>query len=450
MTNHALTTVALPPRAIQDFLEERDSVLATHTVWYKGKKIPASTYIYKMSKKFQINPEVMLTLAAKESSATEISQWTDAAKYWTLGYAVCDSCTFDDAADFRGFKKQMRYGTQQFRLYLETLEEDNRTIAGWGVGVPKKTFDNIKITPKNAATASHYSYTPWVGVYDGGAKCCGGNSLFQRLWQLYDFDTRGKIQIPRGVMIQEKESGDLYMIKNNRIHPISKEIQESAYSFIPVAVVSKEVIEDQYLRFYKSGKSILFPDMTIVQNEKNEKYYLIIQNKKFEITESGQKKFGYDLANAIRVPESDIWMKEGEKITEETLYPNGAFIISSDTEKKYFYDPFTKKMHPFAHEDLFSLLLGEKTAKKMTTQELESFDVGETLFLPDGSLVRTTEKKGIAYIADKGTLIPFASKKALNKHGIQKKRLTISSGLFEAHTIETEEITAKKKEGITY
>jgi hypothetical protein len=58
----------------------------------------------------------------------------------------------------------------------------NGTVSGWARNRTKTTQDDISVTPKNAATAALYTYTPWVGEAGGGRAGVGGASLHHAVW----------------------------------------------------------------------------------------------------------------------------------------------------------------------------------------------------------------------------------------------------------------------------
>jgi hypothetical protein len=80
-----------------------------------------------------------------------------------------------------GFEKQIRCAADVFRDYLDDLDSDGATIAGWKVGTGKRTLDGVWVSPRNRATAALYTYTPWV------LPGSGGNWLF---WNIYKRYTR--------------------------------------------------------------------------------------------------------------------------------------------------------------------------------------------------------------------------------------------------------------------
>ena len=67
----------------------------------------------------------------------------------------------------KGLGRQIRCGARLFRRYLDELDARNRTISGWGKGIPKKSLEGTTIIPSNLSTAALYTYTPWVLIGQG-------------------------------------------------------------------------------------------------------------------------------------------------------------------------------------------------------------------------------------------------------------------------------------------
>lgn len=78
-----------------------------------------------------------------------------------------------------GFESQIRCAADVFRQYLDDLDANGSTIAGWKVGTAKRTLDGVWVTPRSRATAALYTYTPWVLVGRGG------NWLFWNVYRKY-------------------------------------------------------------------------------------------------------------------------------------------------------------------------------------------------------------------------------------------------------------------------
>ena len=173
---------------IQAFLEGIPSFLATYnTQDFNGIIRSAANIIYNASQNYKINPQVIITTLQKEQSLVTMPPCSNPdiqyryALDWAMGYALGNST-------WKGFGKQVDVGTWQFDYNYRTIETTG-SKNGWGVGISKKTEDNVIITPENIATACLYAYTPYAGAGWGGSY--GGNYLFWDIWyNVFQFQTQ--------------------------------------------------------------------------------------------------------------------------------------------------------------------------------------------------------------------------------------------------------------------
>jgi hypothetical protein len=144
---------------VQDFLEHTPygwaSVLASH----QSNGRSAAQAIVDAAATHGINPLVILTRTQLEQSLIGKKTATQTALDWAMGCGCPDNQPCN--VKYKGFDKQIDCMASKFRWYLDDLAESGVTVAGWKVGQSKKTLDGFWISPKNAATASIYTYTPW-------------------------------------------------------------------------------------------------------------------------------------------------------------------------------------------------------------------------------------------------------------------------------------------------
>lgn len=151
---------AMTVAEVQDFLENNpygwQSVLATVV----SNGVPASQAFVDAAQAHGINPLVLLTRVQLEQS---LIGKTSASKA-TLDKAFGCGCPDNQpcAAKYKGFDKQLDCAASKFRDYLDDMADSGTTVAGWGVGITKKSLDQYFVTPVNQATAAIYTYTPWV------------------------------------------------------------------------------------------------------------------------------------------------------------------------------------------------------------------------------------------------------------------------------------------------
>jgi hypothetical protein len=157
---------ALSVDEIQAFLETTPyggrSVLAS----YSSGGRSAAKAIHEAAQAHGINPLLILTRAQLEMSL--IGKAT--ASQFSLDYAFGCGCPDNQSCStqWKGFHRQVDCMASHMRDYVDDLEAGGSTIAGWKIGKSKKTLDGYTITPKNAATAALYTYTPHVGSAGSG------------------------------------------------------------------------------------------------------------------------------------------------------------------------------------------------------------------------------------------------------------------------------------------
>lgn len=155
ITDYNAMTVA----EVQAFLENNPygwtSVLANYSS--NGKS--AAQGIVDAAHTYQINPLAILTRTQLEQSLIGKSTASSKALNYAMGCGCPDNKPCNPA--YKGFDKQVSCMASKYRSYLDDMANGGTTIAGWGVGITKKTLDKYYITPENEATALMYTYTPW-------------------------------------------------------------------------------------------------------------------------------------------------------------------------------------------------------------------------------------------------------------------------------------------------
>jgi hypothetical protein len=174
MHNVELTdSYALSETEVQEFLDNTPyggrSVLAGHT----SDGISAAQAIVNAAQTYDINPLVMLTRLQVEQSLIGKESASQSKLDKAAGCGCPDNQSCNPA--YSGFNKQVDCMASRFRSYLDDLRDNGSTIAGWAVNQSKTTLDGHKVIPKNAATASLYTYTPWVS----------SQKLHHSIWQKY-------------------------------------------------------------------------------------------------------------------------------------------------------------------------------------------------------------------------------------------------------------------------
>jgi len=174
---------AMSESDVQKFLEKTPwgtrSVLADYQ--QGGKK--ASTIMYERATSHGINPLAMLVRVQMEQGLVSKKTATAA----TIEIAFGCGCPHSPAcnASYMGFEAQAECAAGTLERSLAKAITSEGTVSGWARGRTKETQDGISVTPKNAATAALYTYTPWVGEAGGGRAGVGGASLHYQVWDRF-------------------------------------------------------------------------------------------------------------------------------------------------------------------------------------------------------------------------------------------------------------------------
>lgn len=161
---------------IQAFLESTPYGRRSFLADFVDDGLSVSAQITESARRWQINPLVLLTKLQVESSV--VFRQT-APGTFQLDRAMGCGCPDNDPSCSvapKGLAKQIDCAARLFRSYLNELSNNGETRSGWRIGRARDTLDPEAITPRNAATAALYTYTPWV------LRRQGGNWLF---WNVY-------------------------------------------------------------------------------------------------------------------------------------------------------------------------------------------------------------------------------------------------------------------------
>ena len=164
---------AMTQQEIQNFLESKESCLATYTVGGKS----AAQIIYEACQSKTISPKVMLATIQKETSllgsrkdkcneargVSPCSDWTWAEGAFGCGLSGCPSGN-------KGFDKQATCAANTFRDWYNAGKvcEEMQVTGG-------------TVIPQNKATYSLYKYTPEIS----------GNNLFYNVYTGWGWDPKG-------------------------------------------------------------------------------------------------------------------------------------------------------------------------------------------------------------------------------------------------------------------
>ncbi len=418
---------ALSVRAVELFLQEKGSVLAGFEVEdVDGKTRTVAQIIRNVAVKYMLNPMLFLVMAQKESSAITSGTLTYAIEHWVLGFGRCDSCSEEDAADYRGLAKQFTAAAERIRHgYLTDLDQRGYTVSGWGPGITKTTIDGIEVTPENDATAALYTYNPCVGAYGGGYPQYGCNSAFQKIWQEWN----PGVKYPNGSLLQIGQV--VYLIQEGKKRAFtSRGALLANYNTDQIISVSAIVGE-----FYEDGPNILFPNYSLLRNPAGTVYLLVNGKKRGFVSQQAFYELGYNPEQILDAGWKELnAIPEGEPLNADFAYPQGALLQDSATGAVYYINPRGKRRAIWSIDILNNRFSGQEIISS-TTAEIAKFTEVAPLKFKDGTLL-TSEESGSVFVVANGRRRAFHSTDAFAKYGYQWENIiTVSQAILELHPL---------------
>ena len=366
---------------IQSFLS-RGSLATLKTPDWEGITRPASQIIWNAAQQHNINPRFLLVLLQKEQSVVEDSSPSQKQLDWATGYGVCDDCSLSDAglSRWQGFGKQVNSAAMQFTEgYMEDIASVGTTSGIYGTNVPV-TIDNVTVTPKNAATAAMYAYTPHLH----------GNMNFTAIWTRWL--SKG---YPTGTLLQVEGTSGVYRIENGYRRPItSKSALTSRYNSALTITVSQTTLDQ-----YPDGLPISLPNYSLVKDEKGDIYLLVDDTLRHVTSMDAFRSIGYSMDELVDITSTEVaTYAQGTPITVNTQDPtgkvvklatNGALFYLKDGERRAILDPA-----------ILTANFPTATVEDAKPGEIEQYKEGKFLKLPDGTLVRGMTSPTVYVVAD--------------------------------------------------
>lgn len=366
---------------IQSFLS-RGSLATLKTPDWEGISRPASQIIWNAAQQHNINPRFLLVLLQKEQSIVEDSSPSQKQLDWATGYGVCDNCSLSDAglSRWQGFGKQVNSAAMQFTEgYMEDILSTGSALGVYGPQL-SVTIDNTTVTPKNAATAAMYAYTPHLH----------GNMNFATIWTRW-FSK----DYPTGTLLQVEGTSGVYRIENGYRRPItSKSALTTRYNSDLTITVSQTTLDQ-----YPDGLPISLPNYSLVKDEKGDIYLLVDDTLRHVTSMDAFRSIGYSMDELVDSTSAEVaTYAQGTPITVNTQDPtgkvvrlstNGAMFYLKDGERRAILDPA-----------ILTANFPTATVDAAKPGEIEQYKEGKFLKLPDGTLVRGMTSPTVYVIAD--------------------------------------------------
>lgn len=420
ISDHDLTNYAsMSLVRIEEFLDDQGGILANYTTTDTDGVIKsAGEIIYNACQEYLLSPKFMLVTIQKESSLVTRTTASDQLLNYALGYGCPDGQECN--ADYAGFANQVNAAARTIREgYLADLEDHNSTIAGWGVNISKEALDGW-VTPENMATAVLYTYTPWIGYY-GGSADSGGNSLFWDIWQRWFPSSDYVIKYPNGSLLQSKETGIIYLIKNSK-----KRAFTSLGSLVANYDINKVIsVGEDVLDQYPDGIKIYFPNYTLLQGPSGTIYLYINGKKRGISSQEIFRQLGYNPEEVIPATEAELSrIPDGPAITETDIYPGG-MLYQDNISGGIFYIDENKIRHAIYSKEILTSSFASLPIISKSPAEINIYKLGDPAKFKDGELITSPKSKSI-YIIDNGKKRPFKSSKVFKKLGYHFKNVIIT------------------------
>lgn len=359
--------------AIQNFLEQKNSVLKNYSQIIDGKKMLASEMIWQVGQKHNISPKFILTTLEKEKSLLSKTSATQSTLDWACGFG-CYGGTCREK--YRGFYNQIESAAETQEAYRLKATQFN-----YRVGLTSKTFDNFMVTPQNQATANFYIYTPYVGYSPelGVNEQNGGNRLFWRIWHRYFSNQKfldGQV-VTNGT--------NYWLIKNNlKYQFVSKEVFLGDYK------LSDPIFTDQNnLKYYPDGPKIYYSSKTLVKSNASGQIFLIENGQKRPLINEAAiarlSDFSFAATNEIKFASEEQLnaFNLGQIIEENSAYPQGKLFKDSSNTIWLVKDGLRHEVNSLVWQTNFDGALAES----IETSLLEIYPISSPLKFEDGTFL---------------------------------------------------------------
>lgn len=369
---------SLSSTAIQQFLEQKGSVLGAFRETVEGEQLTAAQIVYRVANRTGISPKFLLAVVEREKGLLRKS--SSSSKQSDLDWATGYSCFAGSCNEkYRGFFNQVDSTAITQNIYLERASS-----FAYQVGKPAQTRDGFTVTPENQATASLYIYTPYVGHAPelGITNGLGGNRLFHNIWQQFFTDAK----YPEGLILTD---GTAYW----KIEQGAKRKFANADLFLADYRTDQAIpASAKILAAYPDGPAITFANHTVVRSAASGQALLLADGMQRPIMDEGALAKLNDVRLAVstfsEIPQVAAELLQpyslGTPITAQIAYPQGKLF---QDETGAFWWVQDSLRHP-TDVAVVQVNFANRPPEVTTTAALTAYPLGSPVKLTDGSLVK--------------------------------------------------------------
>lgn len=378
--------------------------------------------IYDAAQRHQVNPQYLLALIQKESSAVETSEPRSAQLDFATGYGVCDDCSKSDsiALKNKGLANQIEAGAGFIKWFWENS-------ASWG-SLPHageaRSIDGLTVTPANTATAALYGYTPHLH----------GNQLLVSIWNRWWGEVApGQSRFPDGSLVRNEVNGQIALIRAGKLRVItSPTVLANRFGSIrPI-----DVNQYEYASLAENlGPPIRLVEPSLVRTEEDGRIWLLVNgHKRLVASPAAFVKIGFNPEELEDVDLEEISdYPEGLPLTVDSASPVG-FLAQDPRSGGWWWveDDYRHALHDRA---LLVLAFYNRPQRQLTAEQIDRLVIGEPAGFPDGSLIKGADDPTV-YVISEGRRRPIASEAAFLSLGYRWTDIwTVSARALMIHQI---------------
>jgi hypothetical protein len=377
----------------------------------------ASQIIYDASQRYRVNPQYLLALIQKESSAVETDAPTQKQLDWATGYALCDGCgkSAPLAQKYKGFARQVDAGAAWIDWYFKNAS--TQSLASGGT----YALDDANVTPENLATAALYSYTPHIH----------GNLLLWTIWNRWFGDGSAGPQLPDGTLARDAKTGAVALVEAGLFRPIANlSVMQTRFAGRSPVVID----HDAYVAFMAQspGTPVKFSDYSLVRTETGATYLLDGNYKRLIVSPQVFAEIGFNPEEVQDVQGADVAdYVDGDPITSADADPEGQLLQDKKTGGVYYVTDGMK--HPLLDKALLSADFSGRAITPASPAVLAGLVTGDPETLADGVLVKTKNDPTV-YVISGGKKRVIPSENVFLSLGYQwSSVVTVSAKLLALH-----------------
>ncbi len=407
---------------IRDFLDKKGGLANVRDIDpVDGKRKNGAQIVADAAVRYHVNPQYILALIQKESSAVETNVPAKKQLEWATGYALCDGCARASALaqKYRGFARQVDAGAGWIDWFFQHSAIDASLRRP---GITYSVNDTF-VTPDNLATAALYSYTPHMH----------GNLLLWTIWNRWFGDGNSEMQFPDGTLARDAKTGAIALVQAGKFRQVANPaVLASRFS----GIVPVDIDHDVFTGFVQQspGRPVRFADFSLVRTEDGAIYLLAGNAKRHIVSMEVFAKIGFNPEEVRPATVADLAdYADGDPITAATESATGELLQDEETGGIYYVADGTK--HPLYDKALLAVNFYNEPIGRASTATLSAMADGDPIRFDDGVLVKAPSDPAV-YVISGGKKRPIPSEDVFLSFGYRWSNVIVTSQkMLDLHPI---------------